>query len=193
MIEKKYAFDLDGTVTTVETLPLLANELGLSTEIKFLTERTLEGAIPFDVSFRLRYSMLKKIPSRRIAEIMSTVPLDVEIEKFIVAHRSECVIVTGNLFGDIASEWLNVRMSGKTEKHLKNLGFRLNKYILPKLAGRPIKDIKTPEILYICREIEKRVFYRLQHASRISSGRFLDLRLPQGTVSMIRPSRLPEL
>ena len=26
------------------------------------------------------------------------------------------------------------------------------------LAGRPIKDIKTPEILYICREIEKSVF-----------------------------------
>ncbi len=94
---KKYAFDLDGTVTTVETLPLLANELGLSTEINFLTALTLNGTIPFDISFRLRYSILKEIPSERIAEIMATVPLNVEIEKFIREHRSECVIVTGNL------------------------------------------------------------------------------------------------
>ncbi|MBQ8692824.1 MAG: hypothetical protein IJ576_01405 [Synergistaceae bacterium] len=90
----------------------------------------------------------------------------------------------GDLFGDIARERLNVRMSCKTEKHLKNLGVRLNEYILPKLAGRPIKEIKTPEILYIFREIEKRGFWRPQHASRISSVRFLDLRLPQGTVRL---------
>ena len=94
---KRYAFDLDGTVTAVETLPLLAAELGLSTEIKFLTELTLRGAIPFEKSFRLRYSLLKKIPSKKIAEIMSAVPLNDEIVKFIRANSADCAIVTGNL------------------------------------------------------------------------------------------------
>ena len=84
-------------MTAVETLPLLATELGLSTEINFLTALTLNGTIPFDVSFRLRYSLLKQIPSKKIAEIMSKVPISVEIEKFIREHRSECVIITGNL------------------------------------------------------------------------------------------------
>lgn len=97
MIKRKYAFDLDGTVTAVETLPILAAELGLSREIKFLTELTLRGAIPFDVSFRLRYFILKEIPLARIVEITKTIPLDGTIEKFIREHRSECALVTGNL------------------------------------------------------------------------------------------------
>lgn len=93
----KYAFDLDGTVTTVETLPILAAELGLTREIKFLTDLTLRGAIPFDISFRLRYFILKEIPSERIVEIIKKVPLDGAIEKFMREHRSECALVTGNL------------------------------------------------------------------------------------------------
>ena len=37
-----YAFDLDGTVTKEETLPLIARELGLETEMKLLTKLTLD-------------------------------------------------------------------------------------------------------------------------------------------------------
>ncbi len=94
---KKFAFDLDGTVTTVETLPLLARELGLSKEMKRLTDATLVGEIPFEQSFRLRHGMLKSIPLERICEIMSKVPLDPAIEKFIRGHREQCALVTGNL------------------------------------------------------------------------------------------------
>ena len=94
---KKYAFDLDGTVTKIETLPLLANELGLAEEMKILTDLTLEGAIPFAKSFRLRYLVLRNIPIERIQEIMSTVPFDEEIADFIREHKEDCAIVTGNL------------------------------------------------------------------------------------------------
>ncbi|MBQ9487037.1 MAG: HAD family phosphatase [Selenomonadaceae bacterium] len=94
---KKFAFDLDGTVTKVETLPILARELGICAQMKFLTELTLEGKIPFEKSFRLRYEVLKKIPSKRIAEIMDAVELDEEIFNFIRDNKNNCAVVTGNL------------------------------------------------------------------------------------------------
>ena len=96
-MRKIYAFDLDGTVTKVETLPLLAAELNLSKEITRLTELTLSGRIPFEISFRMRYGILNRIPLDRIVEIMATVPLESSIEKFIDDNRKDCVLVTGNL------------------------------------------------------------------------------------------------
>lgn len=94
---KKYAFDLDGTVTKIETLPLLAGELGLSEEMELLTSLTLAGDIPFAKSFNLRYLVLRNIPAERIREIMQTVQLDEDIAAFIRANKDDCYIVTGNL------------------------------------------------------------------------------------------------
>ena len=94
---KKFAFDLDGTVTKVETLPLLAEELDLSDEMKLLTDLTLSGKIPFEKSFRMRYLILRNIPLKRIQEIMDGVELDEEIAAFIRENKKQCVIVTGNL------------------------------------------------------------------------------------------------
>lgn len=94
---KKFAFDLDGTVTKIETLPLLAEELDLADEMKLLTDLTLRGKIPFERSFRMRYLILRNIPLKRIQEIMDAVPLDEEISEFIRAHKDDCAIVTGNL------------------------------------------------------------------------------------------------
>ncbi|MBQ7630499.1 MAG: HAD family phosphatase [Selenomonadaceae bacterium] len=94
---KKFAFDLDGTITKVETLPILARELGLSAQMKFLTDLTLAGKIPFEKSFRLRYEMLKKIPLKKITEIMRNIELDEEIFNFIRENKNICAVVTGNL------------------------------------------------------------------------------------------------
>ncbi|MBR0062342.1 MAG: HAD family phosphatase [Selenomonadaceae bacterium] len=94
---KKFAFDLDGTVTKVETLPLLAAELDLADEMKILTDLTLSGQIPFEKSFRLRYLVLRNIPLKRIQEIMDGVELDEDIAEFIREHKEDCAVVTGNL------------------------------------------------------------------------------------------------
>ena len=94
---KTFAFDLDGTITKIETLPLLAKELDLADEMKFLTDLTLSGRIPFEKSFRMRYLILRNIPLKRIQEIMANVELDEEIAEFISEHKESCVIVTGNL------------------------------------------------------------------------------------------------
>ena len=94
---KKFAFDLDGTVTKVETLPILARELGLAAQISELTELTLSGKIDFEKSFRLRYSILKKIPPQKIAAVMSNIELDENIFNFIRENKADCAVVTGNL------------------------------------------------------------------------------------------------
>lgn len=98
MITKnKFIFDLDGTITKVETLPLLAKELNLFDEIKILTDLTLGGKISFEQSFRLRYFVLKNIPPKKIFEIMDAVELDENIFEFIQENKKFCAVVTGNL------------------------------------------------------------------------------------------------
>ena len=94
---KTFAFDLDGTVTKVETLPLLAKELDLADEMKLLTDLTLSGQIPFEKSFKMRYLILRNIPLKRIQEIMESVELEEEIAAFIHENKESCAIVTGNL------------------------------------------------------------------------------------------------
>jgi HAD superfamily phosphoserine phosphatase-like hydrolase len=92
-----YAFDLDGTVTTQEMLPLIARELHLGEELALLTRLTLDGSIGFEASFRLRFRMLRSFPVERIQAIVAMTPLDPAIEAFIEQYNSRCAIVTGNL------------------------------------------------------------------------------------------------
>lgn len=94
---KKFVFDLDGTITKTETLPLLAAELDLADEMKLLTDLTLSGQISFAKSFRMRYLILRNIPLKRIQEIMDSVELDEEIAAFICQNKNACAVVTGNL------------------------------------------------------------------------------------------------
>ena len=97
LLENKFAFDLDGTITKVETLPLLAKELNLTDEIKILTDLTLSGQISFEQSFRLRYFILRNIAPKKILEIMDAVELDENILNFIRENKKFCAVVTGNL------------------------------------------------------------------------------------------------
>lgn len=92
-----FAFDLDGTLTEVEVLPVIANELGLMDEMKSLTELTLAGQISFETSFRLRIAILKSIPISKVQEIVSDIPLNYSLVNFIKSHQDRCAVVTGNL------------------------------------------------------------------------------------------------
>ena len=97
MSKSIYAFDLDGTVTTQEMLPLIAKELHLGEELGLLTRLTLDGTIDFEISFRLRFHILRGVPVERVQAIAAMVPLDPFIEAFIKQYASQCAIVTGNL------------------------------------------------------------------------------------------------
>lgn len=92
-----FCFDLDGTVTAREILPLLAAEIGYHEEILALTDATIRGIIPFSSSFRLRCKILADVPISRVHEIISTTPLSPRVSSFIKRHSTQCYIVTGNL------------------------------------------------------------------------------------------------
>lgn len=95
--EPVFLFDLDGTLTQVELLPLIAQETGLHQEIRALTELTVAGKIPFRESFLRRVAMLRQIPVSWVREIVKAVPLHEELLNFIASNRERCRIVTGNL------------------------------------------------------------------------------------------------
>lgn len=92
-----FAFDLDGTITTKEILPILAKELGIYKEMARLTASSMAGEIPFDQSFTKRIEMLKKIPISKVQKIILDIPLNKHIVKFIRENRNRCHIVTQNL------------------------------------------------------------------------------------------------
>jgi HAD superfamily phosphoserine phosphatase-like hydrolase len=92
-----FCFDLDGTITGEELLPLIASEVGLEEEMRLLTRLTMDGLIPFEDSFRLRFAILRAAGVERIQEIVSEVELDPDVEAFIAANRDRCFVITGNL------------------------------------------------------------------------------------------------
>lgn len=92
-----FCFDLDGTVTKQEILPLISKKVGLHEEINLLTDITLKGLIPFETSFKLRVRLLSSIAISVVKEVVNEVVLDDNIAKFIKQNNENCFIVTGNL------------------------------------------------------------------------------------------------
>lgn len=92
-----FTFDLDGTVSMEELLPLIAKELGLEEELGLLTKLTLDGTLSFEASFRLRFHILRSIPVETVQRISTKIPLHPAIEAFITSNCRRCAVVTGNL------------------------------------------------------------------------------------------------
>ncbi|MCD2449101.1 HAD family phosphatase [Methylicorpusculum oleiharenae] len=93
-----YCFDLDGTLTNQEILPLIASSVGLEDEIGVLTEATINGYLPFDKSFKLRVKLLKDADVDWIHRVLSEeINLQPQIIDFIFSHIEESFVVTGNL------------------------------------------------------------------------------------------------
>ena len=93
----KFLFDLDGTVTSLETLPVIANHFDCHEEIAELTKRTIQGNVPFVESFIRRVNILGRYSVKETNDLLAGVPLYPELKNFIDEHRADCVIVTGNL------------------------------------------------------------------------------------------------
>lgn len=92
-----YLFDLDGTLTAAELLPLIAREVGLEAEIAALTDATMAGEVPFDASFRRRVELLSEVPVALVADIVATAPVLDSLVSWVKGHREQCWVVTGNL------------------------------------------------------------------------------------------------
>ncbi|RDU50562.1 HAD family hydrolase [Parabacteroides acidifaciens] len=93
----KFIFDLDGTITKQETLPLIAENFGVQHEISQLTQETVQGNIPFIESFIRRVHLLGELSVSSISNLLIKVPLYDRVLEFIRMHLDDCVIATGNL------------------------------------------------------------------------------------------------
>ncbi|WP_034949394.1 HAD family hydrolase [Erwinia oleae] len=93
-----YCFDLDGTLTKQELLPLIAASVGLDDEISALTQATIAGILPFEKSFKLRVRLLKDANIDWIHEVLEKeVNFQTKILDFIIKRPGQCFVVTGNL------------------------------------------------------------------------------------------------
>lgn len=90
-------FDLDGTVTACETLPLIAADLGEEARISALTVKTVRGDVPFVEGFITRVNILKEYSVERIANVVHSAPLHASVVDYLHQYRENCLIVTGNL------------------------------------------------------------------------------------------------
>lgn len=96
-----FIFDLDGTITQQETLPVIAKACGVEAQITALTEQTIAGNIPFVESFIQRVAILGKYDVSVVKQELSKVPLFSKLVDFINSHSNQCVIATGN-----CKEWV---------------------------------------------------------------------------------------
>jgi len=72
-----------------------------------------------------------------------------------------------NSFEVVAREWLETWKKDKTENHSKRTMTRLEKDVFPWMGGRPVAEIKAPEILDVCRRIEKRGAIETAHRVKV--------------------------
>lgn len=93
----KFLFDLDGTLTLKETLPVIAEHFGMEEQIVPLTQQTVQGIVPFAEGFKKRVNILRQFSVAEISRLVSTVPMHPLLLQFIHQHQADCIIVSGNL------------------------------------------------------------------------------------------------
>ena len=108
-MKKVFLFDLDSTVTKEEILPTIAKKINKEKEMRELTEKTMNGELPFQESFTSRVEILKNIPVSEMADLISTISVSERVKQFLKEEKESCYIVTSNL--DV---WI--------EKLIKSLG-----------------------------------------------------------------------
>ena len=95
----KFIFDLDGTITSQETLPTIAKYFNIESTINTLTDETINGNIPFVESFIRRVNILGNLPVSEINTLLADTPLFDAILSFIQKNKNDCIIATGNFNG----------------------------------------------------------------------------------------------
>ncbi|MDG1286357.1 MAG: integrase arm-type DNA-binding domain-containing protein [Rickettsiales bacterium] len=65
-------------------------------------------------------------------------------------------IAADNTFEAIAREWHKLNTKRWTEGHASKILRRLELHLFPAIGQRPITEIKTPEVLHLIRQVEKR-------------------------------------
>lgn len=93
----KFIFDLDGTITSQETLPIIAKHFQVEDQIYDLTMETVKGNIPFIEGFIKRVHVLGKLPVDEVSLLLENTGLYEGVHQFIQQNKENCIIATGNL------------------------------------------------------------------------------------------------
>ncbi len=93
----RFLFDMDGTVTARETLPMIAERYGILDQVEDLTRGAVQGDVPFVESFEKRVAVLGRLPVDEVSRLVAQAPLHSHVVNFIAGHREQCAIVTSNL------------------------------------------------------------------------------------------------
>ena len=93
----KFIFDLDGTITSAETLPIISKKFNIHKELAQLTKDTVDGKIPWKSSFIRRVDFLKHVPVSEIDILLEKTPVYPKIVDFIQQNKDNCYMATGNL------------------------------------------------------------------------------------------------
>ena len=70
-----FVFDLDSTITKCELLPLIAESVGLGSEMTELTEAAMQGNVSFEQSFLKRVGLLEQVSVSQARSIAAKQPL----------------------------------------------------------------------------------------------------------------------
>lgn len=93
----RFIFDLDGTLTAAETLPMIGAHFGLEAQIAAMTERAIRGTVPYVENFISRVNLLGGLPVDAVARLLAGAPLHERLMRFVAAHAAQCCIATTNL------------------------------------------------------------------------------------------------
>ena len=93
----KFIFDLDGTITRQESLPLLADYFGVSDHMAVLTQQAVTGAVPFEQSLLQRVDAFRDVSVAAISHRLETLDCCEAIVRFIQEQPENCAIATANL------------------------------------------------------------------------------------------------
>lgn len=99
----KFIFDLDGTLTLSETLPVIAAVFQMEEKINALTAQSIRGEVPFMEGFIRRVNLLSHLDVSAVATVLERVALNESVIEFIAQNTADCVVATGNFEGWIES------------------------------------------------------------------------------------------
>lgn len=92
-----FIFDLDGTVTAAETLPMIGRHFHMEKDIAAMTSEAVRGSVPYMENFIRRVNILGGLPVDEVAALLAGAPIHRRLLDFIIRHASICSIATTNL------------------------------------------------------------------------------------------------
>jgi HAD superfamily phosphoserine phosphatase-like hydrolase len=106
-VKYKFVFDLDGTLTAEETLPMIGRQFGRQAEIKQITAEVIRGTVPFVTGFLERVRLLGDLDVGKVSDLLAKTRLNLHLKDFVLENQEICAIATGNFRG-----WID-RLSSK--------------------------------------------------------------------------------